>query len=206
MQKIGIMGGTFNPIHIGHMIAAQEVLYKMKLDSIIFMPTGNPPHKRQKDIISAEHRYEMVRLAIMGNRQFSISDLEIKREGRTYTYDTLNELHKIYYGNKLYFIIGFDTLKDLDSWRRIDDVCKMVSFIVVNRGNSTDEIMEESKIKRERYSADINIVDIPDIEISSTEIRRRVGNGENVRYLVHDEVEAYIKLKGLYVDAINEGL
>lgn len=204
MQRIGIMGGTFNPIHIGHVIAAQEVLFKMNLDNIIFIPTGNPPHKRQKDLISADHRYEMVRLAICKNNQFSISDLEIKREGRTYTYDTLTELHKTYYGNKLFFIIGFDTLKDLDSWRRINDVCKMVSFIVVNRGNSTSEVIEEIEDKKKKYSADITLVDIPDIEISSTEIRKRILNGETIKYLVPDEVEAYIRLKGLYNNGINE--
>jgi nicotinate-nucleotide adenylyltransferase len=204
MQRIGIMGGTFNPIHIGHVIAAQEVLFKMKLDNIIFIPTGNPPHKRQKDLISAEYRYEMVRLAICRNNQFSISDLEIRREGRTYTYDTLAELHKTYYGDKLFFIIGFDTLKDLDSWKRVNDVCKMVSFIVVNRGNSTSEIIEEMEDKKKKYSADITLVDIPDIEISSTDIRKRILNGETIKYLVPDEVEAYIRLKGLYSNGINE--
>lgn len=206
MQRIGILGGTFNPIHLGHVIAAQEVLYKMKLDRIIFIPSGCPPHKSNSKLVSAIDRYEMVKLAIEGDDNFSISDIEIKRVGKTYTYDTLIELHKMYYGNKLYFIIGFDSLKEMDMWMRAEDLFKLTEFIVVNRGNRDCEMDYEIKKKESLYGGKIHVVDIPDIGISSTDIRRRVKDGEGIRYLVADEVMNYIKMKGLYTNEFTEGI
>lgn len=198
MQSIGIMGGTFNPVHIGHLIAAQEVLNKINMDKIIFIPTGNPPHKNKDDVLSALDRYEMVKLAVRNNEGFDISDIEIKREGQTYTYDTLIELHNIYYGILFYFIIGFDTLKEIDTWKNVNAVCSMTNFIVVNRGNNSKEIREEILIKEKRYGKKFFLVEIPDIEISSTDIRDRIRSNKSIKYLVTSEVEEYIKQKGLY--------
>lgn len=198
MQSIGIMGGTFNPVHIGHLIAAQEVLNKMNMDKIIFIPTGNPPHKNKDEVLSALDRYEMVKLAVRNNEEFDISDIEIKREGQTYTYDTLKELHNIYYGIQFYFIIGFDTLKEIDTWKNINAVCSLTNFIVVNRGNNSKEISEEILIKEKKYGQKFILVEIPDIEISSTDIRDRIKNNKSIKYLVTNEVEEYIKQKGLY--------
>lgn len=198
MQSIGIMGGTFNPIHMGHLIAAQEVLNEMNIDRIIFIPTGDPPHKNKVEVIPATDRYEMVKLAVKSNEEFEVSNIEIKRAGKTYSYDTLKELHNIYYGTQFYFIIGFDTLKEIDTWKNIDDVCRMTNFIVVNRGNNSKEIIEEIKIKEEKYKCKFILVKIPDIEISSTDIRNRIKKNKSIKYLVTDEVEEYIKKKGLY--------
>lgn len=198
MQNIGIMGGTFNPIHIGHLIAAQEVLNKMKMDKIIFIPTGNPPHKNKREVIASVDRYEMVKLAIKNNNVFEACDVEIRREGHTYTYDTLIELHNKHHETKFYFIIGFDTLKEIDTWYKIHDVCKMTSFIVVNRGNTSREIEEEALLKESKYNCKISIVEIPDIQISSTDIREKLKNNKSIKYLVTDEVEEYIMQKGLY--------
>jgi nicotinate-nucleotide adenylyltransferase len=198
MQRIGIMGGTFNPIHIGHLIAAQEVLNKMKMDKVIFIPTGNPPHKSKREVIAAADRYDMVKLAIKNNDGFEVSDMEIKRAGHTYTYDTLLELHNIYYETQFYFIIGFDTLKEMDSWKKVNEVCSMTKFIVVNRGNTSKELKEEISIKETTYECKLSLVDIPDIKISSTGIRDRIKNNETIKYLVPSEVEGYINQKGLY--------
>lgn len=198
MQKIGIMGGTFNPIHIGHLVAAQEVLNKMNMDKIIFIPTGNPPHKSKREVISALDRYEMVRLAVESNDGFVVSNIEIKRSGQTFTYDTLKELHDIYYDTEFYFIIGFDTLKEIDTWKKAQDVCDMTNFIVVNRGNSSNEIEEEIIMKEKKYKCKLILVEIPDIKISSTDIRERIKNDKSIKYLVTNEVEGYIKQKGLY--------
>lgn len=206
MQRIGILGGTFNPIHLGHVIAAQEVLYKMKLDSIIFIPSGSPPHKNDSQLASARDRYEMVKLAIKDNDNFLISDIEINRIGKTYTYDTLVELHKMYYGNKLYFIIGFDALREIDMWRKAEDLFKLTEFIVVNRGNRSGEMEYEIEKKESLYGGKIHVVDIPNIGISSTEIRRRLKEGEAIRYLVSDDVMNHIKTKGLYRDGLTEGI
>lgn len=198
MQKIGIMGGTFNPVHVGHLIAAQEVLGEGNMDRVLFIPTGNPPHKSKSEVISSADRYEMVRLVVRDNPGFEASDIEIKREGATYSYHTLIELHKEYPGAKMYFIIGFDTLKELDTWYRIQEVCKMTEFIVVNRGNTTWELEEEILIRERRYNCKFTIVKIPDIQISSTDIRERLKNNKSIKYFVTKEVEEYIMQKGLY--------
>lgn len=198
MKNIGIMGGTFNPIHIGHLIAAQEVLKRMNMDRIIFIPTGNPPHKKKGEVIPSSDRYEMVKLAVKRNEGFEVSDIEIKRAGQTYTYDTLKELHNIYYETQFYFIIGFDTLKEIDTWKKVNDVCNMTNFIVVNRGNTTKEIKEEILFKEKKYGCEFILVEIPDIDVSSTDIRDRIKNNKSIKYLVTDDVEEYIKQKGLY--------
>lgn len=198
MKSIGIMGGTFNPIHIGHLILAQEVREKMNLDNIIFIPAGNPPHKQINDIVGAAHRLEMVRLAVENNEKFYVSDIEIERVGKTYTYDTLIELHKMYFGNKIYFIIGYDTLKELNTWRKISEVCKLCSFIVVNRNNDYSEMNEEIEKKKSEYDAQIHVVNIPNIEISSTNIREKLLLNKSIKYIVPDNVLNYIYKNGLY--------
>lgn len=197
-MNIGIMGGTFNPIHIGHLIAAEEVLNNLNLDNILFIPSGNPPHKEENKIETSEHRLQMVKLAISKNNRFSVSDMEIKRVGKTYTYDTLVELHKIYYGNQLYFIIGYDTLKELYTWKSIEDVCRLCSFVVVNRSSNKDDMNKEIFKIKKKYAADILVVDIPNIEISSTDIRKRLLSGKSIRYLVSENVDEYINKNGLY--------
>lgn len=206
MKNIGILGGTFNPVHLGHLIAAQEVLDKLGLDEMIFLPSGNPPHKSKEEIVASNHRYNMVRLAINGNDRFKISDMEIKRKGKTYTYDTLVDLHKNYYVDNIYFIIGYDTLIDMDTWRKINEVFELSTFVVVNRGNLKNEMRKEIEKKIVKYNAKIQVVNIPDIEISSTEIRRRIFNGQSVKYLIPDGVADYIKINGLYRGENNEKL
>lgn len=192
------MGGTFNPIHIGHLIAAQEVLNGMNLDKILFIPTGSPPHKDNSKVMPAIERYEMVKKAVINNDSFEVSDIEIKRPGKTYSYDTLTELHNIYYDTQFYFIIGFDTLMEIDTWKNVNDVCNMTRFIVVNRGNTSKEIEEEISEKEKKYECKIALFKIPDIEISSTDIRDRIRSNKSIKYLVTNEVEIYIKQKGLY--------
>ena len=197
MKKLGVMGGTFNPIHIGHLIAAQEVASKLELDRVIFIPAGNPPHKDINSEIMPSDRLEMVELATKGNDIFETSDIEINRQGRTYTVDTLKELKQLY-NAEIYFIIGFDTLMDMDSWRMVDKVFEMANFVVVNRGNHDIQQHQEMERKKIVYNAKLFEVDIPDIQISSTQIRERVKKGETIKYLVPEAVEKYIFTKGLY--------
>jgi nicotinate-nucleotide adenylyltransferase len=198
MKSIGIMGGTFNPIHMGHLLAAEEVKNKICLDKILFIPTGNPPHKRIEDLLLPRHRLEMVKLAIEGNANFLACDIEIAREGKTYSYDTLKELHNLYENYIFHFIIGYDTLKEIGTWKNIEELCKLCSFIVVNRNNKNEEMQDEIQKKIKGYNAKIQIVDIPNIEISSTDIRERLMQGRAIKYLVPDNVEKYIYNNTLY--------
>lgn len=206
MLNIGIYGGTFNPIHIGHLIAAEEVLNLFELDKIIFIPVGTPPHKQHKNLASAYDRYEMIKLAISGNYKFEVSDIEIKREGYTYTYDTLMELKSIYPKDKLHFIIGYDAFKDSDTWKMADKVYEMVSFIVVNRGGFNTKMHQEIEFKKRKYNAIVESVKIPDIEISSTDIRLRISKGWNFRYMLPEAVFNYIMKNELYRGEKFEGI
>ena len=132
-MNIGLLGGTFNPVHIGHLILAEEAREKLKLDKIIFIPTALPPHKDNLDIAPADKRLKMLKLAISGNKYFAVSDIEIKRQGRYYTIDTLNELKRKYSRDELYFIIGSDLLKYLNEWKDLHEIIKMVKFVCARR-------------------------------------------------------------------------
>lgn len=187
-MKIGILGGTFNPIHIGHLILAQEAMEKIGLDKIIFVPAYFPPHKDNADIAGAASRLEMVKLAIKGNKYFIASDAEIKRDGRSYTIDTIKEFKKKYPNDELYFIIGSDLLKYLDEWKDLREIISMVKFIAATRpGYSLSEIPSY-----------IKTVAIRAVDISGFEIRERVREGKSFRYLVPEEVYKYIVKEGLY--------
>ncbi len=187
-MKIGILGGTFNPVHIGHLILAEEVREKIKLDKVIFVPTYLPPHKDNSDIAPASARMAMVKLAIKGNRYFLASDMEIKRDGRSYTIDTLKEFKSIYPQDELYFIIGSDLLKYLDDWKDLDEIIKMVKFIVATRPG----------YPLEKIPSHISTIPIRAVDISGFEIRKAIKENKSFRYLVPESVLKYIDKKRLY--------
>lgn len=194
-MKIGILGGTFNPIHIGHLILAEEVREKLQLDKIIFVPTYLPPHKDYADIAPAENRLAMIRLAIKGNHKLSASDTEIKRDGRSYTIDTLKEFKKMYPGDELYFIIGSDLLKYLDDWKDWDEIVKMVKFIVATRpGFPLEEISNYIASRQPGAST----VSIRAVDVSGFEIRKAIREKKSFRYLLPEAVYSYIIKKKLY--------
>ncbi|MDD4938576.1 MAG: nicotinate-nucleotide adenylyltransferase [Candidatus Omnitrophica bacterium] len=187
-MKIGLLGGTFNPIHTGHLILAEEVREKLLLDRIIFVPAYLPPHKDNSEIIPARLRLDMVRAAIKGNRHFSVSEIEIKRDGRSFTIDTIREFKKDYPGDKLYFIIGSDLLKYLDDWKDLDEIIKMVDFIAATRPG----------YPLERIPSRISTVPIRAVDISGFEIRKAIKENKSFRYLVPESVFNYIRKKRLY--------
>jgi len=187
-MKIGILGGTFNPIHIGHLILAEEAREKLGLDKIIFVPTYLPPHKDSSDIASAKERYTMIKLAIKTNKYFSVSDVEIKRDGRSYTIDTIKEFRKRYPNDELYFITGSDLLKYLDEWKDLNEIIKMVKFVVATRPG----------YPLEKIPGYISTVAIRAVDVSAFEIRKAIKEETSFRYLLPERVFNYINKKKLY--------
>lgn len=199
-KRIGISGGTFDPIHYGHLIIAEHVRECFKLEKVIFIPSGMPPHKDLSRVTPAEHRFNMTNIAISTNRYFEASRIELERKGYTYTVDTLQQLRDMY-GNEveLYFIIGADVVPDLLKWKDFKRVFELCEFVAVLRPwHDAEEFKFEIKHLQAEYGAKINIMRAPLIEISSTEIRERVMNGSSIKYLVPEGVESYIADNGLY--------
>jgi nicotinate-nucleotide adenylyltransferase len=210
-MDIGIFGGSFNPIHIGHLIVAEEVFQQRGLTKVIFMPTGISPHKESGDLIDSFHRYQMVKSAISDNEHFEVSDLEIKRTGKSYTIDTIRVLRELYgEGHNLYLIMGNDMINEISTWKDINTLSGMCRFIVVSRspipanGISKPPSLECGirgiKVFSDEKIAEIGRlkVTIPTIGISSTEIRERLHCGRGIRYLVPQCVEDYIRTHNLY--------
>jgi nicotinate-nucleotide adenylyltransferase len=187
VAKIGILGGTFNPPHLGHLIIAEEVLVKQKLDEIWFMPNSKPPHKKASTTV--EDRVNMVKLATKNHPAFRVCTVELELEGPSYTARTMKELRARFPNDQFYFIIGADSVGTLPSWFDIDELVKMVTFIAVKR---TGYEMQSP------YSNHIIEVDAPIIDISSTDIRNRVAQGENYTYLTVEAVRLYMKEHKLY--------
>lgn len=189
MKRIGILGGTFNPIHIGHLAIAQMAADKMHLAKVVFVPCNIPPHKNPALGASPKDRLKMVRSAIRGNPLFDVSDYEIKKPGPSYTFETLHHFRKIYKGAvRLFFVIGGDTLPQLKKWRYIGDILKIATFIVVNRPG------------RFRKTSDIthHSVSMPGIDISSSYVRQCIAQRKTIKYFVPEPVARYIEQYKLY--------
>ncbi len=187
-MKIGILGGTFHPVHIGHLIMADEVREKLELAKVIFVPTYLPPHKGPFGIAPAADRYAMLELAIKKNKYFGISDAEIKRDGRSYTIDTLKEFKRKFPGEEIYFITGSDLLNYLEEWKDLSEIIKMVKFVVATRPG----------YPLEKIPAYIQTVAIRAVDISAFEIRNCVKENKSFRYLVPEAVYRYILGRKLY--------
>lgn len=202
MKKTGIIGGTFNPIHIGHLILAENAYDALNLDEVIFMPTGRSYLKDPSKILSAEARLELLKAAIENNRHFSVSDYETKKAGNTYTYETLSELNDLYPDEELYFIIGEDSIYNIESWKEPRIIFDNCILVVAPREHEPDERLIDIKTHLEKkYSAKIVLLDAPDIDISSSMIRERIMNGISIRYYVPDKVASIIYEKGFYRDS-----
>ncbi|HEX3030407.1 MAG TPA: nicotinate-nucleotide adenylyltransferase [Clostridia bacterium] len=198
--KIGISGGTFDPIHHGHLIISEIARDTFNLDKVLFIPTGTPPHKTNSVIADSNDRYEMVKRAVGSNPYFEASCIEIERKGNTYTIDTLLELRKQYGENiDFYFIVGADTVNEIVTWKEFEKVCGLCEFIAFKRpGSDIIQYEHVGEQLRKNYGAKIHFTDAPMVEISSTDIRQRVQSGRSIKYLVPEYVEEYIDIKKLY--------
>lgn len=200
MVKKGIFGGTFDPIHIGHMYVANEALHSLGLDKIIFMPSGNPPHKNSKNITDAKLRYEMVRLAIENNKYMDISDYEINKGGYSYTYETLEYFNEKDGNNtEWYFITGCDCLFDLNGWKNVQRIMGSCTFVVFNRpGYKKEDILKQKTMAEQKYGCSIVFLDVLLLDISSTYIRTSIKEGKDVSFFLPKGVGELIELHKLY--------
>jgi nicotinate-nucleotide adenylyltransferase len=193
-RRLGIMGGTFDPIHHGHLVAASEVAHLFALDEVVFVPTGQPWMKEGRKTSAAEDRYLMTVIATASNPAFSVSRVDIERPGKTYTIDTLREMREIHGPDvELFFITGADALSEILSWRDVDELFTLAHFIGCTRPghNLADPGLP---------GGGVSLVEVPALAISSTECRERVRAGEPVWYLVPDGIVQYINKRGLYRD------
>jgi nicotinate-nucleotide adenylyltransferase len=198
IRRIGIMGGTFDPVHIGHLFMAETAREVLNLDKVLFIPTGYPPHKETSEV-TGQQRIHMLQLAVGNNPSFQVSEMEVMRSGTTYTVDTLTELKTANPRDKFYFIIGADTLLELETWRNFEKVAGMCSFAVYHRlGFNREELEKEARKLSDAYQAEIHFIEGPHLEVSSSSIRKRLAENKTIRYLVPDDVVKYIAEHKLY--------
>lgn len=199
-KRIGILGGTFDPIHNGHLYMAQSAYEQLNLDEVVFIPTGKVPHKDNDFITDSKHRYNMVCLAVKDNKNYSVSDMEIKRNKTCYTYETVMELANVYPDDKLFFIVGADSVYAIDTWMTPSEIFKYATMAVINRDTDTNHnLLEYCKIAQEKYNGEIVVLDASGPDISSTEIRNSVKNGHTDLDMLPSEVYNYIRENKLYI-------
>ncbi len=186
-MRVGILGGTFDPIHIGHLIAASSVYEAINLDSIVFMPAGDPWQKRDRELSSGKHRLEMVKLATSEDDRFQASDLEISRSGPTYAVDTVREWKRLNPTDELFWIVGSDALSGIPSWHEWEAFVSAVTIVAVNRIGQSATV-----------DFDVVSVEMPEVRISATELRDKFTNNLDTKYLVPQKVSDYISDQGLY--------
>ncbi len=217
-MKVGVFGGTFNPIHYGHLRAAEEVREKLGFEKILFVPSGKPPLKT-KDIAAAAHRFEMTRLAVLDNTFFEISDIETRRTGKSYTVKTIEELKKAYPSREFYLILGTDAFLDIPNWRRPERLIALANFVIISRPGFRFADLRQSpyiqKINRQTLKKidkaeqdvctsalesrrEAVLLRVTPIEISATDIRDTLKEGKSIKYLLPAEVQSYIIKNKLY--------
>lgn len=198
--RYAIMGGTFDPIHFGHLAAAEAVREELHCDKIIFIPSGNPPHKKMRALTDAKHRYAMTVMAVNSNPNFEVSSIEIGRNGYTYTLDTVKQLLDYYSSNvELLFITGADAILEVESWYKVEELLKLCSFVAVTRpGYDKSKLEKKLQYLQSKYNSRLYSIDVPGLNISSTDIRKRIKEGRSIKYLVPENIEQYIYKYKLY--------
>jgi nicotinate-nucleotide adenylyltransferase len=195
--RLGILGGTFNPPHLGHLICAQEAYLQLDLDEAIFVPARMPPHKSVQEEPGPQHRLALCRAAVAGDERFTVSDLEVGREGPSYTVDTLTELHSRVPDSELFFVVGGDVAAGLPEWREPERVLSLATLAVAGRRGTARATIEDALL-RLRAGRQVAFFRMPRIAISSTLVRSRVRSGQSIKYIVPDAVATYIHEHGLY--------
>lgn len=200
-MRLGIFGGSFDPVHLGHLVLAESCREQCQLDQVRFLPTGQAPHKQNDNVISGKHRIEMLRLATAGHEAFMVDPLEVERGGTTYTFETLEYFRETMPEAERFFLVGADMLNDLPNWRNVAEVCELAVFVSVRRAGEPEpdftpleNIATPERIEQFRQHQ----VEMPELGLSSTVIRRRIAENLSVRYRIPRAVEEYIVAHGLY--------
>ncbi len=215
-KRFGVLGGTFSPIHIGHLRAAEEAIEALALDTFLFLPAAIPPHKTAKPILSFEHRWRLLNLAISDNPRFQTSDLELHLRGKSYTVRTLTELHRFWPADsEIFFLLGLDAFLEIHTWWHYRELFQLAQMVVMRRPSYSDQDLEKVLHDRisEQYRWDaarsrfvhptllpVHYLRITRIDVSSTQVRRLVAQGKSIRYLVPKEIISYISDNHLYLD------
>lgn len=196
-MRLGILGGTFDPPHLGHLIVAQDAFERIPLDRLLFVPAAQPPHKLNAVATSAALRMAMVRAAVVGDDRFEVDGLELERAGPSFTVDSLRELHKRQPGAELFLLLGADQFRELATWREPEAIAELATLVILPRADiDTDRVLAEAQDAMS--DARVIRLDAIRIDVSSTEVRRRIGTGESIRYLVPDGVRRIIDRERLY--------
>lgn len=195
LKKLCVYGGTFDPVHLGHLLLANYIKEELGVEKFMFIPTFLPPHKTDQQFSSFTHRYNMLKLALKDSGEFLISDIEYQRQGTSYSYLTIDQLRKEYVLSRedFYFLIGGDSLVELHQWREPEKILDNASVVVMNRPGSDFSSVSESFLNK------VQILNTPLVEISSTDVRNRIKTGGSIKYMVPDSVEKYIHENGLYL-------
>ena len=228
MTRIGIFGGTFNPIHQGHLRIAGEVLEQLSLDRVIFMPSGEPPHKKDSDVVTPDHRLEMVRLAVRSHEKFEVSTLEVDRKGPSYSVDTVKELRSLLgRETELFFIVGIDAFLDVMTWKRPEELFSLCHFVVISRpgyrfsdlkglpplqGTPVSSLASLDRCEIRSLEGPLSprsrlfLQTVTPCDVSATELRQRIGQGEDLKNLLPEPIKLYILKKKLYRDSSTRGV
>lgn len=199
MSRLGVMGGTFDPIHFGHLLAAEEVRAGFNLEKVLFVPSGTPPHKNGKHVTGAIHRYTMTALAISGNPHFHVSTIEVDRPGPSYTVDTITTLKsQLPIDTEILFITGADVIVDILSWKDTQRLLTLCEFVAVMRPGYSISGIDRVKEQLGSLASRVHIFPATGLDISSSDIRERVKTGRPIKYLVPEPVEEYINKMGFY--------
>jgi nicotinate-nucleotide adenylyltransferase len=196
LNRIGVFGGTFDPPHVGHLIAAADAHRALRLDRLLFVPSAVPPHKRRTVRAPAGVRLEMVRAAIAGDDRFAADDLELRRSGPSYSVDTLRELKRREPACELYFLIGADNLREIAGWHQPEEIVRLARLVVLSREGDPGAPEDGGPFPARRVA-------VTRVDVSATDIRRRAAHGESIRYLVPEAVRAIVEREGLYRDPLN---
>ena len=197
-MRLGIFGGTFDPVHYGHLLAAEQCREQCRLDEVWFVPAAVPPHKTGVEISPGKARAEMLELAVAGLPQFRVSRMELEREGPSFTVDTLTELRRDDSSWELFLILGADSLADFATWREPRRIAELATIVAVNRGRVTPEVNAAAGQLGREFQARVQVVEMPAVDLASTDIRRRVREGRSIQFMTPRAVDLYLRQHNLY--------